>query len=1271
LNAHHNKAAYWVSKGVFDGLKSFTEFECRVNDIPEEKDRGDVFEIFIEGYLATQAITQHTKHWVVGGIPVEMRERFNLPNDGTGIDGIYEERGGNQVAYQVKYRKNHNLTFAEVAPFLGITEKFTDRVIFTNASSLSDKAAARTRWYSGEVFNALTSVEFDQIEAWLKEKPAPLVKAAPDPSYQTQVLDDIAATLKDHDRASVVMACGTGKTLVALWATEQAQPKTVLVLLPSLMLLKQTLREWSQHTSWGSKFSYLCVCSDKTVGLRGDSINIDKSDVGFKVDTDPELVREFLERKTGNIKVIFSTYQSTEVVARGAAGLPPIDLAIFDEAHKTTGRAGGMFSYALDDEKIRIEKRLFLTATPRHINIRKRDKDGNFRVQSMDDETQYGPRAHTLSFGAAANKGIICRYKVIISLIDKQMVDDFSRNNGITLVEGDEIAARWVANLLALEQAVERVGASKIITFHSRVSNAQEFAKNEPRGIAHYLDGYDVRHVNGKQNSAARSDAILAFASAPQGVITNARCLSEGVDIPAVDMVAFVDPRQSKVDIVQSVGRAMRKPRHRTKKTVGYVLVPLFAGMDGDSLEEAIKSERFDAIADVLNALQEHDEDLIDIIRELKQRKGEDKPFRPKRLLDKIEFIGPEVGFDKLVNSIAVEITGRLGVPWDGMYGCLVRFKEREGHCLVTRGHEEDGFEGRLGSWVMKQRAKKDKLSPEQIERLDALGFVWDPHTYQWEEAFAALVRFKEREGHCLVTRGHEEDGFEGRLGSWVMKQRAKKDKLSPEQIERLDALGFVWDPHTYQWEEAFAALVRFKEREGHCLVTRGHEEDGFEGRLGSWVMKQRAKKDKLSSEQIERLDALGFVWDPIAQQWEDAFAALVRFKEREGHCLVTRGHEEDGFEGRLDLWVSNQRAKKDKLSSEQIERLDALGFVWDPIAQQWEDAFAALVRFKEREGHCLVTRGHEEDGFEGRLDLWSQKQRAKKDKLSSEQIERLDALGFVWEPIAQQWEDAFAALVRFKEREGHCLVTRGHEEDGLEGRLGSWVMKQRAKKDKLSSEQIERLDALGFVWDPIAQQWEDAFAALVRFKEREGHCLVTRGHEEDGFEGRLDLWSQKQRAKKDKLSSEQIERLDALGFVWDPIAQQWEDAFAALVRFKEREGHCLVTRGHEEDGFEGRLGSWVMKQRAKKDKLSPEQIERLDALGFVWDPHTYQWEEAFAALVRFKEREGHCLVTRGHEEDGFEGRLGSWVMKQRAKKDKLFSEQIERLDALGFVWRV
>jgi len=146
MSALHTKASYWIKRGLFDDLSSFEAFELRVNAILEEKDRGDAFEIFVEGYLSTQAITQRVRHWVVGSIPLELRERYKLPSDGTGIDGIYETHDGSQVAYQVKYRQKQQLTFAEVAPFLGITEKFSDRVIFTNAATLSDKAVIRTRW---------------------------------------------------------------------------------------------------------------------------------------------------------------------------------------------------------------------------------------------------------------------------------------------------------------------------------------------------------------------------------------------------------------------------------------------------------------------------------------------------------------------------------------------------------------------------------------------------------------------------------------------------------------------------------------------------------------------------------------------------------------------------------------------------------------------------------------------------------------------------------------------------------------------------------------------------------------------------------------------------------------------------------------------------------------------------------------------------------------------------------------------------------------------
>jgi hypothetical protein len=460
--------------------------------------------------------------------------------------------------------------------------------------------------------------------------------------------------------------------------------------------------------------------------------------------------------------------------------------------------------------------------------------------------------------------------------------------------------------------------------------------------------------------------------------------------------------------------------------------------------------------------------------------------------------------------------------------------------------------------------------------------------TQKSEEGFAALVRFHNREGHCLVKSGHLEDGL--KLGSWVSRQRTNKGTLTPEWVERLDAIGFVWDPLTHQWEEGFAALTRFKEREGNTLVKRGHLEDGL--KLGSWVSRQRTNKGTLTPEWVERLDAISFVWDAHTHQWEDNFAALKRFKEREGNCFVIQTHLEDDL--KLGSWVSVQRTNKDTLTSERRQRLDEIGFVWDPFVQQWDDNFAALKRFKEREGHCLVQSTYKKDGFW--LGGWVRRQRGDKGTLTSERRQRLDGIGFIWDLFLPQWEDNFAALTRFKEREGNCFVIQTHLEDGI--KLGRWVNTQRTNKDTLTLEQIERLDAIDFAWDPLTHQWGEGFAALTQFKEREGHCLVKSGHLEDGL--KLGSWVSRQRTNKGTLTRERFQHLDGIGFIWDALTHQWEDKFAALNRFKEREGNCLVKNSHEENGI--KLGQWVSDQRTNKDTLTPERIQRLDAIGFVWD---------------------------------------------------------------------
>src|SRR6516225_10230723 len=649
MTSKHANAGPLIRRGLYDNLHSFAELEQRISALGDENSKavGDAFEVFVEAYLATHQKLQAENVWLVGQVPQGIRQQMNLPNDVKGIDGIFQTRSGTLVPYQVKFRSQRAyLTYTQIAPFLGLTERATDRIVFTNSNELAQDVKNRDamRTVRGIDFDDLTEDDFRAISCWLREQPVTIPKLTPRP-YQIEALTRISETLAKSDRAHVVMACGTGKTLVALWAAEALKPKTVLVLLPSLTLLQQTLDEWSRHNGWGRYFTYKCVCSDPTVTARdtNDPIHLDATDLEFRVDTSPDEVRRFIEQDTQAVKVVFSTYQSSPVVSQGVRGLPPFDVAIFDEAHKTTGPQGGLFAHSLKDENIHIRKRLFFTATPRHYDIRHRDKEGDFRIISMDDETIYGPRAYTLTFGSAARQGIICNYKVVISVVDGQEINEFSLRHGITLVKGDLIGARWVANQIAVELAVKKTGAKRAITFHSRVSSANVFSSDSTRGIKQYLPEFSVFHVNGDQKSSERKQIIRSFRDAAEALITNARCLTEGIDVPAVDMVAFIDPRHSRVDIAQATGRTMRKPLGLNKE-VGYVVIPLFLDRSsGETLEKALERTEFDDVADVLNAMQEQDEDLVQIIRDLQEAKGRREIFDPQRLLEKIEVLGPSI----------------------------------------------------------------------------------------------------------------------------------------------------------------------------------------------------------------------------------------------------------------------------------------------------------------------------------------------------------------------------------------------------------------------------------------------------------------------------------------------------------------------------------------------------------------------------------------------------------------------------------------------------
>ena len=1129
MASKHKSAPWFLKQGFFEGIKSFKEFEARTAKLADTVEMGDALEILVEAYLHLDKVLNAKDVWVVGSIPLDIRKALNLPNDSKGIDGVYEDQAGNYIPYQVKYRTNMvTLPFGEISEFLGITEKsLQDRLIFTNARKLSIDVANRTgvRSVRADKFNDLTEEDFKRIHAWLTDKKVEPFKPWDPLPHQREAIEKITAGLKEADRTTAVMACGTGKTLVALWAAEAQNPKTVLVLVPSLALLSQTLPDWCKQTSWGGRFRYICVCSDASVDREAqqDGYTYKQEDLEFSVTTDAKEVKKFLGKNKTGVNVIFSTYQSAEVVAEGLKG-QTVDLGIFDEAHKTTGDKKGLFAFGLSDKNIRIKKRLFLTATPRHYKLNKRDKDGDFQVVSMSDEAVYGKVSYRLPFSTAVAAGIIVPYKVIISVSLNKEVDAELLRRGSTRVRRDEIQAKWVANQIALKRAIEKTGASKVITFHSRVNLAEDFAGDDTRGVKEHVKGFDVFHVNGSQNAADRKALLEGFKAAPKGLITNARCLTEGVDVPAVDMVAFVDPRKSKIDIAQAAGRAMRQSR-ATNKKLGYIVVPLFIEQKkGETEAEAFTRAGFDEVAEVLGAMLESDDDLVDTIKELQQARGRGDKFNPRLLHEKIEVIGPAINLEKLTQSIDVEIIERLGCSWDFWIGLLQHYKSREGNCRVPILHNECGY--KLGSWVNEQRRGSRRcLSHEQIQKLDEIGFSWNPRDEDWDLHYKALKDYHSREGHCNVEKNHRENGLY--LGPWIQNQRTKikSGVLNEIRLNMLKEIDFAPNPRKSKWEKSLLVLTKFKAREGHCDVPKAHKESDVN--LGKWVSFIRQSKGRLSETQLMRLNSIGFIWKAREHSWDSHYTALRTYKNRELHCNVPQDHMERGL--KLGSWVSYLRSKKDKLTRKQVMKINALGFDWNPMEVKWRMKYSALKKFHKQSGSCRVPPGTIVDGI--KLNGWVSELRKKRSTLSAERVNLLDSIGFVWEVFTEQWDYNYSLLKSFLAREGHCRVNQYHVESGV--RLGYWVSKQRGSKNQLSANQIKLLESINFSWDPFAEQWDYNCSIFETFIRSNGHALVPSTLEVNGV--KLGRWVIRQRTSKTSLSNEQVKRLNSLGFIWKP----------------------------------------------------------------------------------------------------------------------------------------
>ena len=1024
--ARHPKATFFVQRHLFSGLTSFAELESKIAALPDEKSRGDAFEVFAEAYLATQRKHDAAQVWPHGSVPLDILKNLGLSQQDQGVDGVLQTLLGQFNAYQIKFRTGRpSLTWRELSTFIGLADspQIHSRVLLTNCDELPAVLNDRQGFFCirGSDLDRLEAGDFRAIEAWLADAAYIAPKKSPQP-HQTEALDALLPALQTHDRVSAIMACGTGKTLVALWVAERLEAKHILVLLPSLALLRQTLHEWLRETRLPS-LAYLCVCSDPTVKEGIDALATQQSDLDFQVSTDAASVRSFLDAPFAGVKMIFSTYQSASVV--GAAMQPgeAFDFAVFDEAHKTAGREGRNFAFALDDQNLPIRKRLFLTATPRHYNPHDRDREGEARLLfSMDNPAVYGPQAYRLTFAEAARRGIICGYKVIISVITSEMVTNELLSHGEVLVNGDAVRARQVANQIALRDAIEKYGVQKVFTFHRDVKSAQSFVSAGPEGVGTHLnddgravlprrpdqnelaapqrgptDDFQTFHVNGSMPTARRERELRDFRAAARAVVSNARCLTEGVDVPAVDMVAFLSPRRSRVDIVQATGRAMRRS---PGKTTGYVLVPLYVEqIAGETIEAAVSRSAFDEVWDVLQSIQEQDDVLAELIRYVGEQKGQGKGFDDSRFADRIDFGGPRLGLESLRAAVTTHCLESLYSSWDTWFGKLKAFKERFGHCNVKQCWEEDPG---LGKWVNGQRFRRSKglLDAGRTRLLNELGFIWGwqklNNDEAWMKRYRELEKYVQDHGNPHVPRTYADTI----LASWVWIQRQRRKgtnrdgALTSEQIGLLNKLGFRWDAREEKWAEQFERLQRFWKKHGHCEVSKV---EGGKSELAKWLSSQRRQNSagELQSERKAKLASIGFKWsaDSNDSKWLEMYEQIKKYHKMHGDADVPSHWNQNP---KLANWVVTQRdrCKAGLMPNEQVRLLDKLGFSWKQRERgSWDDRLAEVAAFKAKHGHCEIPMTKTKLG----RFVNSMRTQRNSGRLSADRIAKLDALGFLW----------------------------------------------------------------------------------------------------------------------------------------------------------------------------------------------------------------------------------------------------------------------------------
>ena len=687
---------------------TFDNLVHKINELAEtQRDRGTYFEYLARAYFQNEPTYQNEfkNVWMLADVP----EEFGIPKVDLGVDLVAEKFTGELVAIQAKFY-NHSIQKSNIDSFLGELGKdyYESGIIVASTDKWGKNAEKALADRSDVIRIGLSDLRNSQID-WSKfsfESPEVVAVKAKKKLryYQESAIQSALNHFTENDRGQLIMAPGTGKTFTSLKIAEamardaSKEQYTILYLVPSIQLLTQTLRGWNNDTEM--TMSSMAVTSDRNASrgsVKQDESNltIKASDIGYPATTSSKkVVENYLElmtRPKKELLVVFGTYQSIDVLGEAQKeGFPEFDLIIADEAHRTTGaKAFGdeasSFTKVHSDLNVKGIKRLYQTATPKLYGIesKKKAEENSSVISSMDDENLYGSVFYRLGFGDAISQDILTDYKLMVLAVDETVVQkDMQKaladsENGLNIDDVGRIIGVW-NGMIKRESFADKVSGEpmqRAIAFSRTIEDSKRLSTQFENVVNEYLnsdEGYsvNVRHVDGSMNALEKNEALdwLASDDIPEDsarILSNVRFLTEGIDVPNLDAIIFLSPRKSQVDIVQAVGRIIRKFEG---KEYGYIILPIVVPA-GETPETILDNNKtYDVIWQVLNALRSVDERFEATVNKLELNKQ-----KPKN----IQVIGvggapDDPNFnDSYVKEPIVAYQTELELEWEAVEGAI------------------------------------------------------------------------------------------------------------------------------------------------------------------------------------------------------------------------------------------------------------------------------------------------------------------------------------------------------------------------------------------------------------------------------------------------------------------------------------------------------------------------------------------------------------------------------------------------------------------------